>query len=186
MAFSGWPPRLTTSAGRCSSASGVCLHHLTYRFPQDGSHEYIGVNNQRLTWHSVSFRRRPGAPGRDHFVQVLRGGAHGFQLSLAISLLCRDVEARSLAVAHDCLSSVASGRRRRRRGGPAAQAAPSRVMGESGESGERRRSLDRYTIRGAGAWPGSSYRLHGEQKAKYGILSRVKRCRVSFVDSDGL
>ena len=30
------------------------------------------------------------------------------------------------------------------------------------------------------------HREHGEEKAKYDILCRVKRCRVSFVDTDGL
>ena len=39
-----------------------------------------------------------GAPGRNHLVQILRGGAHGLQLRLAAALLRGNVEAERLAM----------------------------------------------------------------------------------------
>src|ERR1035437_2177292 len=47
-----------------------------------------------------------GAPGRDHFVQVLRGGTHGFEFGLPASLLCGDIVAERLSVPHDRQRSV--------------------------------------------------------------------------------
>src|SRR5215471_11474042 len=44
---------------------------------------------------------RDGAPGGDHLVQVLRGRTHSFELCLAATLLCRNVEAERLAVPRD-------------------------------------------------------------------------------------
>ena len=45
--------------------------------------------------HQLVFR---GAPRRDHFVQILRGGAHCLQFCLPAAFLRRDVEAERLAV----------------------------------------------------------------------------------------
>src|ERR1017187_8596549 len=39
-----------------SRQPSVRLDHLAYPLPQDSPHEYIGVNDQRLTGHSVSSR----------------------------------------------------------------------------------------------------------------------------------
>jgi 4-amino-4-deoxy-L-arabinose transferase-like glycosyltransferase len=41
------------------------------------------------------------APGRDHFVQVLRGGAHRIELRLPATFLCGNVEAECLAVSRN-------------------------------------------------------------------------------------
>src|ERR1035441_8009302 len=38
----------------------VGLDYLAHAPPEDGPHEYIGVNDERFTWHSVSSRGLPG------------------------------------------------------------------------------------------------------------------------------
>src|SRR5262249_14386689 len=42
-----------------------------------------------------------GAPGRYHFVQILRSCTHGLQFGLPASLLCRNIKPKGLAVTHD-------------------------------------------------------------------------------------
>src|ERR1700693_2764716 len=125
--FSGSPPRLIASAGKCSSASAYATSGtkndtwpayvsitLRTRFPKAARMRILASTTSALPGIPLLLAGSSadllvllhqlflaGAPGRDHFVQVFRGSAHGFQLGLPASLLCRDIKAECLAVPHD-------------------------------------------------------------------------------------
>src|SRR5664280_3718272 len=116
-----------TSAARCSSASA----YATSGTKNDASPAYASINSRTrlprtartrilasttnallgipllladrpvdlpILVHQLVFR---SAPGRDHFVQVLRGGAHRIELRLPATFLCGNVEAECLAVSRN-------------------------------------------------------------------------------------
>src|ERR1017187_3927955 len=116
-----------TSRGRCSSASAyaasgtkndtapqyVSINSRT-RFPSTARTRILASTTRALSGiplllaasladllillHQLVFT---GAPGRDHFVKILRGGTHRFELGLPASFLCGDVVAERLSVPHD-------------------------------------------------------------------------------------
>src|ERR1017187_6921093 len=126
-AFPGSPPRLMTSRGKCSSASAyaasgtkndtssqyVSITSRT-RFPRTARMRILASTTRALLGiplliagsltdpliflHQLVFT---GPPGRDHFVQVFRGGAHRLEFGRPASLLCGDVVAKRLSAPHD-------------------------------------------------------------------------------------
>src|ERR1017187_10222438 len=126
-AFPGSPPRLMTSRGKCSSASAYAASGTK----NDTSSQYVSITSRTRFPRTARMRILAsttrallgiplllagsladtlillhqlvlaGAPGCDHFIQVLRGGAHRFEFGFAASLLRGDVIAECLPVPHD-------------------------------------------------------------------------------------
>src|ERR1035441_585865 len=131
-AFPGSPPRLMTSRGKCSSASAYAASGTK----NDTSSQYVSITSRtrfprtaRMRILASTTRALPGiplllagslpdslillhqlvftgAPGRDHVVKVFRCRAHGFDLGLPASLLCRNIIADRLSVPHDSQRSA--------------------------------------------------------------------------------
>src|SRR6266446_1724347 len=116
-----------TSLGRCSSASAYAASgtkNVTFsqyvsitsrtRFPSTARTRILasttralfgipllhagGLADPLILLHQLVFA---GAPRRDHFVKVFRGGTHRFEFGPPASLLCGDIVAERLSVAHD-------------------------------------------------------------------------------------
>src|ERR1700690_2227445 len=126
-AFPGSPPRLVTSAGRCSSASAYAASGtkndtwpayvsitLRTRFPKTARTRILASTTSALPGIPLLLAGSPtdllvllyqllfaGSPGRDHFVQIFGGGSHSFHFGLPASLLRRDIKPECFAVPHD-------------------------------------------------------------------------------------